>query len=147
MSGVPALDTPEAWRVQESFARQGLMTHWGVRLVSASKGCVEFALPKSDKVTQQQGSIHGGAMGAMADIACGYAALTVAPEGMEVTTVEYKVNMMAAPVGESLHVVGEVKRAGRTLAVCQAEMFDVSNGERKFCGLMQATMMYIAKKY
>jgi uncharacterized protein (TIGR00369 family) len=134
-------------RVRESFERQGLMMHWGAQLVGASKGRTEFALPKSDKVTQQQGSIHGGAMGALADIACGYAALTIAPEGMEVTTVEYKVNMMAAPVGEALHVVGEVKRAGRTLAVCQAEMFDVKDGERRFCGLMQATMMYIEKKY
>ena len=134
-------------RVRESFERQGLMRHWGAELVGASQGKVEFALPKSDKVTQQQGSIHGGAMGAMADIACGYAALTVAPDGMEVTTVEYKVNMMAAPVGDALHVIGEVKRAGRTLVVCQAEMFDLSDGERKFCGLMQATLMYIAKKY
>ena len=134
-------------RVRESFERQGLMRHWGAQLVSVSLGRTEFTLPKSDKVTQQQGSIHGGAMGAMADIACGYAAMSVAPEGMEVTTVEYKVNMMAAPVGEALHVVGEVKRAGRTLAVCQAEMFDVKDGQRKFCGLMQATMMYIEKKY
>ena len=140
-------DDASTKRVLESFERQGLMRHWGAQLLSAGKGRVEFSLPKSDKVTQQQGSIHGGAMGAMADIACGYAALTVAPDGMEVTTVEYKVNMMAAPVGDALHVVGEVKRAGRTLAVCQAEMFDVNQGERKFCGLMQATMMYIAKKY
>jgi uncharacterized protein (TIGR00369 family) len=134
-------------RVRESFERQGLMRHWGALLIHVSKGRTEFSLPKSEKVTQQQGSIHGGAMGALADIACGYAALTIAPEGMEVTTVEYKVNMMAAPVGEALHVVGEVKRAGRTLAVCQAEMFDVKDGERRFCGLMQATMMYIEKKY
>ena len=109
--------TPEFERVRESFVRQGLMQHWGAELVSASKGRTEFALPKTDKVTQQQGSIHGGAMGALADIACGYAALTVAPQGMEVTTVEYKVNMMAAPVGEALHVVGEVKRAGHPRGV------------------------------
>ena len=37
--------------------------------------------------------------------------------------------------------------AQATLAVCQAEMFDVKDGQRKFCGLMQATMMYIEKKY
>ena len=33
-------------------------------------------------------------MGALADIAGGYAALTVAPAGMEVTTVEYKINLL-----------------------------------------------------
>jgi uncharacterized protein (TIGR00369 family) len=134
-------------RIQESFERQGLMRHWGAQLVSAEKGSVEFALPKTDKVTQQQGSVHGGAMGALADIACGYAAMSVAPEGMEVTTVEYKVNMLAAPVGDALHAVGVVKKAGRTLAICHAEMFDVQGDQRKLCGLMQATMMFIEKKY
>jgi uncharacterized protein (TIGR00369 family) len=134
-------------RVRASFERQGLMQHWGAQLLSVEPGSVAFALPKTDKVTQQQGSIHGGAMGALADIACGYAALTVAPEGVEVTTVEYKVNMLAAPVGDALHAVGVVKKAGRTLAICHAEMFDVQGGQRKLCGLMQATMMFIEKKY
>jgi uncharacterized protein (TIGR00369 family) len=134
-------------RVQESFERQGLMRHWGAQLLRAEKGSVEFALPKTEKVTQQQGSIHGGAIGALADIACGYAAMTLAPEGMEVTTVEYKVNMLAAPVGDALHAVGVVKKAGRTLAICHAEMFDVQGDQRKLCGLMQATMMFIERKY
>lgn len=134
-------------RVRESFIRQGLMQHWGAKIGLVKVGHAEFLLPKSDKVTQQQGSIHGGAIGALGDIACGYAAMTVAPDGMEVTTVEYKVNMLAAPTGDALLAVGLVKRAGRTLAVCHAEMFDVKDGHRKLCGLMQATMMFIQKKY
>ena len=101
----------------------------------------------SEKVTQQQGAFHGGALGALADISCGYAALTVAPEGMEVTSVEYKINFTSAAVGERVHCIGEVKKAGRTLAVCQAELFDVKEGIRKSCGFMQATMIYIEKKY
>ena len=47
-------------------------------------------------LTQQQDGFHGGAMGALADIAGCYAGLTVAPDGMEVTTVEYKINFLAA---------------------------------------------------
>ncbi|MBS7807246.1 PaaI family thioesterase [Variovorax sp. PCZ-1] len=134
-------------RIETSFKRQGMMQALGCELVSVDKGRVEFALPMSEKVTQQQGAFHGGALGALADISCGYAALTVAPEGMEVTSVEYKINFAAAASGERVHCVGEVKRAGRTLAVCQAELFDVKDGERKSCGFMQATMIYIEKKY
>jgi uncharacterized protein (TIGR00369 family) len=134
-------------RIEDSFKRQGMMQALGCELVSVEKGRVEFALPMSGKVTQQQGAFHGGALGALADISCGYAALTVAPEGMEVTSVEYKINFAAAATGERVHCVGEVKRGGRTLAVCQAELFDVKNGERKSCGFMQATMIYVAKKY
>ncbi|TAG26422.1 MAG: PaaI family thioesterase [Burkholderiales bacterium] len=134
-------------RIETSFKRQGMMAALGFELISVEKGRVEFAVPMSEKVTQQQGAFHGGALGALADISCGYAALTVAPEGMEVTSVEYKINFAAAATGERVHCVGEVKRAGRTLAVCQAELFDVKNGERKSCGFMQATMIYIEKRY
>ncbi len=71
-------------RVQSSFDRQGLMRHWGARLVRVEPGLCEVALPYSDKVTQQQNGFHGGAIGALADIAGGYAGLTLAPEGIEV---------------------------------------------------------------
>jgi uncharacterized protein (TIGR00369 family) len=134
-------------RIEASFKRQGMMKALGFELISVDKGRVEFALPMSDKVTQQQGAFHGGALGALADISCGYAALTVAPEGMEVTSVEYKINFAAAATGERVHCVGEVKRAGRTLAVCQAEIFDVKDGVRKSCGFMQATMIFVEKRY
>ena len=83
-------------RVQASFLRQGLLLGLGVRLLRVEPGLCELALPYSDKVTQQQGGFHGGAIGALADVAGGYAALTTAPEGMEVTTVEYKINFMNA---------------------------------------------------
>ncbi len=134
-------------RIEESFKRQGMMQVLGCQLISVDKGRVEFALPMSEKVTQQQGAFHGGALGALADISCGYAALTVAPEGMEVTSVEYKINFAAPATGARVHCVGEVKRAGRTLAVCQAEIFDVKEGVRKSCGFMQATMIYVEKRY
>jgi uncharacterized protein (TIGR00369 family) len=141
------MNTPLFDRINSSFVRQGMMQHLGVRIVRVEKGEVEFALPMSDKVTQQQGAFHGGAMGALADICCGYAALTVAPEGMEVTTVEYKINFVSAAVGDEVVCVGKVQKAGRTLTITNAELFDIKNGERKLCGLMQATLIAVAKKY
>ena len=69
-------------RVQTSLDRQGMMVHMGVRLLDVAPGRVSLALPYSERVTQQQGGFHGGAMGALADIAAGYAGLTQAPEGM-----------------------------------------------------------------
>ena len=90
------MSTAVAQRVAASFARQGMMQHLEAKLIRVAQGEVEIALPYGDKVTQQQGGFHGGAMGALADIAGGYAALTVAPEGMEVTTVEYKINFLSS---------------------------------------------------
>ncbi|MFM9880649.1 MAG: PaaI family thioesterase [Burkholderiaceae bacterium] len=134
-------------RVEASFLRQGLMQHLGARIVRVAPGEVEFALPLSDKVTQQQGAFHGGALGALADICCGYAALSVAPDGMEVTTVEYKINFVSAAVGPEVFCVGKVVKAGRTLTITSAELFDVQGGQRKLCGVMQATLIAVAKKY
>jgi uncharacterized protein (TIGR00369 family) len=134
-------------RIAQSFARQGLMQHLGARLVRVQSGEVEFALPMSDKVTQQQGAFHGGAIASLADICCGYAALTVAPQGMEVASVEFKLNFLSAAVGGEIVCIGKVLKAGKTLTVSTAEVFDVKDGTRKLCGQMQATMFNVAKKY
>ena len=130
-------------RIATSFAKQGLMTHWRAELLAVASGEVAFRLPLTERVTQQQGSMHGGAIAALADIACGYAALTQAPAGMEVNSVEFKLNCMRAARGQCIEAVGKVIKAGRTLAVCQADVFDLDKGERKLCAVMQATMIYI----
>jgi uncharacterized protein (TIGR00369 family) len=135
-------------RVAQSLARQGMMTHLGVRLLSATEGQVELALPYSDKVTQQLGGFHGGAMGALADIAGGYAALTVAPEGMEVTTVEYKINFLASFQGGEIRAIGRVTKAGKRIIVTTAEVVHVDDGgKRSDCALMQQTLVPVTKTY
>lgn len=135
-------------RVQDSFARQGLMQHLNARLVRVEPGLCEIALPYSDKVTQQQDGFHGGAIGALADIAGGYAGLTLAPEGMEVTTVEYKINFMAAFQGGELCAIGRVVKAGRRVIVTTAEVTHVApDGKVNPCAVMQQTLMPVPKTY
>ena len=53
-------------------------------------------------------------MGALADIAGGYAALTLTAPDMEVTTVEYKINFLAAFRSGELRTIGRVAKAGKT---------------------------------
>ena len=135
-------------RVALSLARQGMMNHLGVRLVSASAGRVELALSYSDKVTQQQGGFHGGAIGALADIAGGYAALTVAPEGMEVVTIEYKINFLNSLQGGEIHALGEVVKAGKRIIVTTAEVTHIGvDGKRTACAVMQQTLTPVSQIY
>lgn len=129
-------------RVADSFARQGMMQHLGAKLRHVEPGRVELWLPYSDKVTQQQGGFHGGAMGALADIAGGYAALTVAPEGMEVVTAEYKINFLGSYQGGVLRAVGQVVKPGKRLIVTTAEITHVDDkGQQRPCALMQQTIV------
>ena len=120
----------------------------GVRLLRAERGLVELAMPYSPAVTQQQGGFHGGAMGALADIAGGYAALTVAPEGMEVVTVEYKINFLASFQGGEIHATGRVTKAGKRIIVTTAEVVHVDEqGKRSDCAVMQQTLVPVPKTY
>jgi uncharacterized protein (TIGR00369 family) len=135
-------------RVQDSLDRQGMMRHLGARLLRVEQGLVEIALPYSDKVSQQQGGFHGGAMGALADIAGGYAGLTVAGEGMEVTTAEYKINFLSAFQGGELRATGRVVKGGRRLIVTTAEVTHVdADGKQSACAVMQQTLATVTKTY
>lgn len=135
-------------RIEASFVRQGLMRHWGARLLRVEHGLCEVALPYSDRVTQQQGGFHGGAMGALADIAAGYAGLTVAPAGMEVTTVEYKINFLAAFQGGELRAVGRVLKGGKRLIITAADVQHMAaDGKVTDCAVMQQTLMPVPQTY
>ena len=135
-------------RVEASFMRQGMMQHLGARLVRVEEGLCEIALPYSERVTQQQGGFHGGAMGALADIAGGYAALTVAAPDTEVTTVEYKINFLAGFNDGELRAVGQVAKAGKRILVTTAEVTHIApDGRKNACAVMQQTLVPVAKTY
>ena len=144
----PATPTALFQRIEASFLRQGLMQHLGARLLRVEPGLCEVALPYSERVTQQQGGFHGGAMGALADIAGGYAALTVAAEDSEVTTVEDKINFMAGFKDGELRALGRVAKAGKRIIVTTAEVTHVApGGKESACALMQQTLVPVPKTY
>ena len=135
-------------RIEASFLRQGLMQHLGARLVRVEPGLCEVALPYSERVNQQQGGFHGGAMGALADIAGGYAAMTQLADELEVTTVEYKINFLAGFKGGELRAVGRVLRAGKRIIVTTADVVHLdANGKTSACALMQQTLAPVPKTY
>jgi uncharacterized protein (TIGR00369 family) len=142
------LDPVREAAIRESFARQGLMQHLGATLVSLAPGEAVLRLPYGERVTQQQGGFHGGAIGALADIAGGYAAMTVVEPGNEVTAVEYKINFLAAFQGGLLEARGRVVRPGRRVIVTSAEVVHIDDeGRESPCALMQQTIAPVPKKY
>jgi uncharacterized protein (TIGR00369 family) len=107
---------------------------------------VEIRFTFSSKLTQQNGFVHAGAVTSIMDSACGYAALSVAPEGSDVLSVEFKVNLLAPGTGQSFVARASVKRSGKRLAVCTADAFAVQAGEEKLIATMLATVMNIDSK-
>ena len=142
------MNTPEFDRVAASLARQGMMQALGVRLLRAERGLVELAMPYSSAVTQQQGGFHGGAIGALADIAGGYAGLTVLPEDSEVVTVEYKINFLASLQGGEIRATGRVVKGGKRIVVTTAEVVHIDDsGKPSPCAVMQQTLVPVPKTY
>lgn len=128
-------------RVRQSFVKQAFMSTLGAELTAVGEGVVEIRMPFSPSLTQQNGYLHAGAVTAVLDSACGYAALSVAPADHEVLTVEFKVNLLAPAVGKVFIAKAQVKRAGRKLTVCTADAFAVTGDKQKMVATMLATIM------
>jgi|SRR4249919_2216829 len=131
-------------RIRANFAAQGLMTTLGAELVHVADGEVRIALLPRPALSQQHGYTHAGAITSVLDSACGYAALTVAPAGMDVLTVEFKINFVRPAVADRFVAIGKVMKAGKTLTVCQGEVVGERGDRQETIALMQATIINVA---
>ncbi|MCD9854497.1 PaaI family thioesterase [Epilithonimonas sp. JDS] len=130
-------------RIKESFDKQGLMKTLNAKLVSVEKGEVKISSEFSEALTQQHGFFHAGVATSIVDSACGYAALTMMPDDMEVLSVEFKINFIKPAKTDKLIAIGKVLKSGRTLTICEGYVYDSS--EEKLISKMTATMIAVKK--
>ncbi|MFV0279200.1 MAG: PaaI family thioesterase [Rhodoblastus sp.] len=135
-------DPAQEARIRADFDKQGMMRTLGASLSRIAPGEVEIVMPFSPGFAQHHGFAHAGALTAIVDNACGFAALTLMPQGMQVLTVEFKANFLKPGIGEKFIAIGRVKRAGRQISVVEGEVIaQDSSGVRTTIALMLATMM------
>jgi uncharacterized protein (TIGR00369 family) len=130
-------------RVRASFEKQKLMATLGAELARVEPGAIEIRLPIRDHISQQHGFVHAGAIASIADSACGYAAFSLMGADSGVLAVEFKINLLAPGAGDHLIARGRVVRAGRTLTICQADVFAVAGERETAVALMTATIMNV----
>jgi uncharacterized protein (TIGR00369 family) len=135
------LDPAYEAKVRESFARQRHMATLGAAIVHLAPGAVDISLPFADRFCQQNGFMHAGAIASVADSANGYAARTLSPPDTDVLAVEFKINLLAPALAPAFLACGRVLRSGRTLTVCQAEVFTAGPGERTLIAVMLSTII------
>ena len=145
-------DEPIFARVSKSFEQQKIMQLLGATLSRVGRGQVEITLLFREELTQQHGFLHAGAIATILDSACGYAALSVMPEGAGVLTIEFKTNLLAPAKGSRFIARGRVVRAGRTIIVCSGDVMalhdsssEVGEGEEREVAVatMLATIMVV----
>ena len=95
--------------ITRGFEAQAFMETLGATLEHVEPGLVEVHAPHDAALTQQIGALHAGATTALVDTACGFAALTLAPSGYDVLSVEFKVDLLRPALGAR-----DVARAGRS---------------------------------
>lgn len=130
-------------RIAVSFNAQSLMATLGARLAAVADGEVHIALPFSERLCQQHGYVHAGAIASIADSACGYAALTKAAPDCDVVTAEFKINLLRPAIGERFLAVGRVQSAGNLLTVCTGEVHAFSGTADKVVAIIQATIVNV----
>ena len=113
----------------------------GAEIESVEPGQVTLTCPFADGLTQQHGLLHGGVVASLADVACGYAALSMMPSEREVLTVEFKIHFLKPAKTQQLVAVGQVLQAGRTLTVCEGTVFDETR--TRAIARMTTTMMSV----
>ena len=114
----------------------------GAQLTSVENGSVTIACDVDERWTQQHGLFHGGIIASLADVACGYAALSAMPPDREVLTVQFTINFLKPAKTDRVVAVGKVVQSGRTLTICEGSVFDSSR--EKLLARMTATMIAVS---
>ncbi len=144
---IPQVLTPELEaHVRDSFSRQGLMQHLGVKLIDLAPGFCRLRTRRAPELTQQHGFFHAGVTSALVDTAGGYAGLSTFTTSDSVLTVDFSVNLLAPADGEELLAEGTVIRSGRTLAVCQLEAYTLRGAERTHVATGRQTLIRLADR-
>ena len=130
-------------KIRDSFSSQGLLQNFGAEIYRIAPGEVELMMRFDEKLTQQDGFLHAGAIITLVDSACGYAAYSLMPADSRVLSVEFKINLLTPANGARFLARGTVIKPGRNISVCEGKFFTYQNGEEKLTALMQATMICI----
>jgi uncharacterized protein (TIGR00369 family) len=141
MSSTPTAETNAEGVPRESLeaaiAKTPFALLLGAKLTKYDVGAVELSVPVAEKLLQHHGFVHGAVIGFLADSACAWAAASVA---RDVVTSEYKVNLLAPAVGESLFARGEVIKASSRQIVCRADVYAVKDGTERIVATALATI-------
>lgn len=123
--------------VEDGIANQSFARMMGLHAEDAGEGYAVISCQKRDDLLQQTGMMHGGVTGAVCEAACGYAALTVLPQGQSLIGVEYKINFLRGITTDKVIAKATVIKSGRKLVVVEADAFN--EGSNKIAAKMLLT--------
>jgi len=118
-------------RVRHIFDNANFVRDLGLELTRIEDGACETVLVPAERHQQQHGFIHAAVLATMADHTAGCAARSAVDLESDVITIEFKINFLRPAVADQLRCRSQVLRAGRTIVICESEVFARKNSEEK----------------
>jgi len=113
----------------------------GMKITHISADKVVAEMPVREEFNNRNGTMHGGAMIALADNLGGTATMANLPPGGRTATIESKTNFFAAiPVGDTAHAECTPLHRGRSTMVWQTR---ITRGDGRLCALVIQTQIVI----
>lgn len=122
---------PAAEMIGNLTSRFGYSNLIGMKIVTVHEGIGQVAIAVDERLMHPQMIVHGGVIFTLADTAMSLSLISVFPPGTSVSTIEAKVNYLL-PVREGeLLAEATITHKGRSIAVTEATVFNIVDGERK----------------
>lgn len=131
--------------LKDDYAR-GFIGFCGLSAAQIERGRFVSSVKIEEHHRQQDGFIHAGVMATMADHTAGYSAFTTVPEGIQILTIEFKINFLRPAFGDELVCESRVIREGRQIVVSESDVFDVRNGDRFHVARATVTLMAVPQE-
>jgi uncharacterized protein (TIGR00369 family) len=96
----------------------------GFRLIAVEPGHAQFALDADERHHNPMGTLHGGVLCDIADIAMGLAYGSTLEEGETFTTLELKINFLRPVTSARLVADGLVVQRGKTVGMAECSVTD-----------------------
>lgn len=134
------MTAPNTREVERLFRDAPFIVELGLRLVSLAPGECRSSLAIAARHLQQDGVVHAGVYGTIADHTAGAAAASLLPEGQYILGAEFKINLLRAARGERLDCVARVLKAGRRLIVAESEIYCADDAGEKLVAKAMVTL-------
>lgn len=131
--------------VERLFTTAPFITALGLKLVSVAPGEVHSSLLITERHLQQDGFVHAGVQGAIADHTAGAAAASMIAEGQAILGAEFKINLLRAARGSELRCVAKVLKPGRILIVAESEIYCRDEAGEKLVSKATVTLAVVPK--
>lgn len=115
-------------RLNNNSASAGFNKWFGIQGIAAGDGKVEITVPIRPDLCQHHGYVHGGVIGALADMACAWAGSVAS--GADVVTSNFSVHFLSPALGDTLRAKAFTIRAGRSVVTVEAEVWAEAEGKK-----------------